>query len=80
MVQIIRPVPQDTGITTDIPVKGQPTYMIQFRIAMAVDLARRSPDESFEVPAKGWGHPAKVIAPMFDHSPMNVSLPYEFMY
>lgn len=57
-----------------------PVEMIRYFAKVAMDHARRNPSERFKVVGTGYGYPAKVIAPMFDYCPPNVSLPYEFMY
>ena len=76
----IRPVRDIGGPPTDVPVRGLPVEMIRYFVSVAVDHARRTPHMRYQVQAKGWGHPARVIAPMFDYCPDNVMLPYEFMY
>lgn len=54
--------------------------LIRFHVMCVLQQARRDPDMTVQVEAKGWGHPARVVAPMFDYAPPNVHLPYEFMY
>lgn len=76
----IRPVRDIGGPPTDVPVRGMPVEMIRYFVTVAMDHARQHPDEPHDVVAKGWGHPARVIAPMFDYCPNNVYLPYEFQY
>lgn len=80
MVQVIQPVRAATGVPTDIPVHKLPPEMIRYFVSVAMDHARRTPHVEYRVAAKGWGYPARIIAPMFDYSPVNVFLPYEFMY
>lgn len=57
-----------------------PPEVIRYHVMVAMQQARRSPEMTVEVHVKGWGHPARVIAPMFDYCPNNVRLPYEFQY
>ena len=54
--------------------------IIRAYVMLAVDYARRRPNANFEVQADGWGYDRKVIAPMFDHCPDNIRLPYGFIY
>ena len=81
MVQLIRPIRDTPATPTDIQVgKGVPIEVIRFHVVCALQHCRRTPETEYTVRARGWGHPAPVIAPMFDHPPRNVGLPYEFMY
>lgn len=63
-----------------LPARNLPVEMIRYFVMVAMNEARRNPDEQYTVVPKGWGHPARIIAPMFDHAPINVGLPFEFIY
>ena len=76
MVQLIRPVRTATDTPTDVVIGP----LLHWNILVAMDHARRTPHTRYRVAAKGWGQPARVVAPMFDYAPLNVYLPYEFMY
>lgn len=65
----------------DIPHgKGVPAPVIRYHVMVALQQARQQPDMTVHVSASRWGHPARIVAPMFDYAPPNVHLPYEFMY
>lgn len=69
--------------TKDERLRVLPLYLIAYYVAVFTQYARANPHLQFRVVAIGCGlagyKPAQ-IAPLFDHSPPNVSLPYEFMY
>lgn len=66
--------------TSDTPTDVQTGPLLHWNILAALDHARRHPDQSFQVEPRGWGVPVRIVAPMFDYCPANVSLPYEFQY
>ena len=76
------------GDSYAIPTKGfnlkrLPLAMIEHFVKAFKDYARCNPGETFQVVAIGCGlagYKAADIAPMFDHCPGNVLLPYEFQY
>lgn len=77
----IRPVRTMTPDTvTDIPVHRLSVPLIRYFAHVAMDHARNNPHDKFQVIAKGWGHPHRIVAAMFDYCPDNVGLPYEFIY
>jgi len=81
----VRPVDLSAASVTNIPVRDSagkrlPAPLIAAMVAGFLTHARQHPDCRYRVTAKGWGYPPRVVAPMFDYAPHNVSLPYEFMY
>lgn len=57
-----------------------PLDIIRAYVLVAVDYARKRPDQNFKIQQDGWGYSRFDIAPMFDHCPLNITLPYGFMY
>lgn len=49
-------------------------------VSVALDYARKRPDRTFKVQQDGWGYSRKDIAPLFDHCPKNITLPYGFLF
>ena len=72
----IRPIRFDSTTPSDVQIGP----LLHWNILAALDHARRNPDQSFQVEPRGWGVPRQTVAKMFDHAPMNIGLPYEFMY
>lgn len=69
--------------TKDYNLKRLPLPMIEVFVREFIRYARANPSETFKVVAIGCGlagYKPKDIAPLFDRSPNNVSLPYEFQY
>lgn len=67
-----------------IPIKGLdgkrlPLPMIQYFCRVFLNYARLHASDQFGLTVIGGGKHSQ-IAPFFDHAPLNVSLPYEFMY
>lgn len=75
---VIRPTRSTPTTPTEILVG--PLHMIRFHVMVALQHVRQTPDVRYTVQARGWGHPARDIAPMFDNPPDNIGLPYEFIY
>lgn len=68
-------------LPADIPHgRSVPLPVIRYHVLSVLQHARRDPSLTITVEAAKWGHPARVVAPMFDYAPPNVHLPYEFMY
>lgn len=69
--------------TKDMILKPLPLPIIRVYVGWFLTYAREHPYDRFKVVAIGCGlagfKPAQ-IAPFFDYAPMNVMLPYEFMY
>lgn len=57
-----------------------PLDVIRAFVKLAMEYARGRPTQEFRVQQSGWGYPRQQIAPMFDHCPSNVTLPYGFWY
>lgn len=54
--------------------------MIRAYVMVVMEYVRKRPDTTFQVQQDGWGYDRKQIAPMFDHCPRNVMLPYGFLF
>jgi hypothetical protein len=69
--------------TKDYNLKRLPLGMIHHFARDFIRYARENPTETFKMVAIGCGlagYKPKDIAPLFDHAPNNVILPYEFQY
>lgn len=65
---------------TDTSGARLPLEMIKAYVMVAVDYARKRPEQTFKVQQEGWGYPRQQIAPLFDRCPLNITLPYGFIY
>ena len=69
--------------TKDFLIKTLPLPMIQYFCRVFVQYARDNPTLTFRLTPIGCdlaGYKPAQIAPFFNHAPMNVTLPLEFMY
>lgn len=54
--------------------------IIRAFVLVAMDHVRKRPSVTFHVQQDGWGYARQDIAPMFDHCPKNITLPYGFLF
>lgn len=74
-----------TATAPQVPVRDSsgarlPLQVIRAFVIVALGHVRRNPDKLYYVKQDGWGYHRRDIAPMFNHCPSNVMLPYGFIF